>query len=65
MNKEDDAHQQLGQAPLAAERYCKPVTTDGRDGRRRRLKREPRGQKLRMTQIGSEAGRCGRARKRN
>lgn len=31
--KEDDAHLRLNRAPFAAEHYCKPVTTDGRDGK--------------------------------
>jgi len=31
--KEDDAHRQLNQAPFVAERYCKPVTKGGKDGK--------------------------------
>ena len=32
-SKEDDAHLRMNRAPFAAERGCKPVTMDGKDGR--------------------------------
>lgn len=41
-NKQDDAYRRLNRVLLVVERYCKPVTRNGRGGRQMRLKRGDR-----------------------